>query len=420
MKCAETALHRLLVSVRTQKHLLDIPDRVLRRLELLFPANVEEQQAALYWMGEQGDEDDAALLTFIPAANILCSPSLYESTQEKLLDRIGPAKPEVQEANLGEYLVRVAAEILPQIRDGLRGMLDTSQVGRSQWLDSDTTPLTALQQEAEVASRELQYLFPASVQDYEATLRWFKESGRGTELGLLFAVPPPGGTSDEIKWLHQAAQDDIIDRLIESEAPSADQDSAFRNLVLFGIALRPILGPRGSVTIGADRRISAHSATHILEAMALPDIDRNNLVMVLGEWGGKEDAEALGARLSEMLPTDEVENDYQIYLASALSNLGGPDAVEGLLRAAEAGSERVRMVALSGLGSLATAGAVALTEYSEPVTIVSEEMREAYMEIAKRLAALTSAPTTPAHVRHKADELLETLQLSLNSAPVSA
>ncbi|HKG15720.1 MAG TPA: hypothetical protein VKB12_20535, partial [Pyrinomonadaceae bacterium] len=114
------------------------------------------------------------------------------------------------------------------------------------------------------------------------------------------------------------------------------------------------------------------------------------------------------------------DEDYQVNLVSALANIGGPDAVEGLLRAAEGGSERVRLVALSGLEALATAGAVAVIEYPEPASIESDEMHEAYVGLAEQLRALVYAQGTPPYVRHKAAELLETVMLSLNSARIPA
>lgn len=411
---AEASFRRLSVPVRTQKHLLSVPDRVLRRLELLFPADAQEQQGALYWMGEEGDEDDAALLACIPAASILCPLSVYASERQKLFSRVGHTNSALQEPSLSEYLKKVAAVILPGIGGPLRDLLDSSQVGRSQWLDRDTAPLISLQQEAETASRRLQYLFPASVQDYEATLRWFIESGSVTELGLLFAVPPPTGVSNEIERIHQLAQDRILDRLVNSTAPNS-QESKLDNLVSFGIALRSTLGPRGSVTGSAARRISIESATKLCESIAIPSVHRNDLVLVLGEWGGDQDTVFLdGALRSEMAAG--VDDDYQVYLVSALSNIGGPDAIEVLLRAAEEGSKQVRLVALSGLESLATVGAIALTEYSEPATINSEQMREAYLDLAERLRGLTGESNTPPYVRHKASELLDTILISLNPA----
>jgi hypothetical protein len=184
------------------------------------------------------------------------------------------------------------------------------------------------------------------------------------------------------------------------------------------IRARNTLGPRGTILAAADADdADQNRITELLTALANPiNVERKEVALTLGEIGGDEVAAFLADALRSEIKEGSEDEDYQVYLASALSNLGGPDAVEGLLRASEEGSARVRLAALSGLDSLATGGAVALTEYPEPVTIESEEMRSVYIGLAERLSALTAAPATPAYVRHKAAELLDTIRISLTSA----
>lgn len=185
---------------------------------------------------------------------------------------------------------------------------------------------------------------------------------------------------------------------------------------------RQTLGPRGTVTDPAEAPGGAKDIVpKLLAALANPvDVERKEAALTLGEIGGGEVAIFLADALRSEVEEGSAAEDYQMYLASALSNLGGPDAIEGLLRAAEKGSERVCLAALSGLESLATAGAVALTEYPEPVAIEGEEMKEAYLRLAKRLSDLNAAATTPDYVRLRARELLDTIQLSLNSTHFSS
>ena len=407
MKLAGTALQQVLVSARTQKLLVDIPTRVLRRLEFLFPRTVAEQQAALYWMGNQGDEDDAVLLATIPSSHIICSPALFESARESLFERVGHPKIESERMSVNEYLITVTKELLPGLLDSLSSLVDTTQVQEASPA-ADVQSLTKLGSVADLVLRDLQYLFPTSDREYQATLLALKELGTWTELALLFAVTPDIENSNELKSLHQAAQDDIIDRLLEST-----DSSGFHQLAIFGVTIRPILGYRGSVTTAAERRISKQSANHLLEAIPAFELHRNNLALVLGEWGGEEEAKALIVRLETLL-AEASSVDFQVHLVSAISNIGGSDVVNALLKATETGAESVRLAALSGLENLGTAGTETLTEPPAPA-IISIDMKPSYEAMVQRLGAITREPNTPPYVIYKAGELLDSLRASLRS-----
>jgi hypothetical protein len=202
---------------------------------------------------------------------------------------------------------------------------------------------------------------------------------------------------------------------------SGGSDDRLRSLRKEFIRSRSTLGPRGTILDSAEVHPEGNDIiTELLTALANPiDVDRKEVALTLGEIGGGEVAILLADALRVEIEGSSIDENYQVYLASALSNLGGPDAVEGLLRASEEGSERVRLAALSGLESLATAGAVALTEYPEPAIINSVEMRNVYVKLAERLSTLIAASTTPDYVSHKAEELLDTIQISLNAAQFS-
>jgi|GEM_PF-3923565 len=188
------------------------------------------------------------------------------------------------------------------------------------------------------------------------------------------------------------------------------------------IAERSVLGPRGSIQNAAEiRPEAAELATELLEVLANPEgVDRNEVALTLGEVGGPEVALMLADALRAELEENGTDEDYQAYLASALGKLGGPDAIDALLRAAKTGSETVRLSALSGLESLTTDGYVALTEYPEVVTIESAEIREAYFYLAEQLAEVISASEGLPYVRHKAEDLLDNVRTSLEAAPVMA
>lgn len=197
---------------------------------------------------------------------------------------------------------------------------------------------------------------------------------------------------------------------------------ALRTIREESISERGVLGPRGTILEPAE--VDAKRGGHVPELLAAlvsqAGDDRNEAALTLGEIGDKDVAAFLAAALRSELESNAADEDYQVNLASALANIGGPDAVEGLLHAAKGGSERVRLIALSGLEALATAGAVSVIEYPEPTVIESEEMHDAYIRLAEKLRALASARGTPPYVRHKAVELLETVMLSLNSARLPA
>lgn len=188
------------------------------------------------------------------------------------------------------------------------------------------------------------------------------------------------------------------------------------------MAERAVLGPRGSILKAAEIRPEAGDLpTELLTVLADPDgVDRREVVLTLGEIGGPEDALMLADALRAELEENGTDERYQSYLATALGKLGGPDAVDALLRAAKNGSETVRLNALSALESLATGGYVALTEYPESVTIETAEMREAYLYLAEQLSEVISAAEDLPYVRRKAEDLLENVQTSLESVPVMA
>src|SRR5881394_1005917 len=153
------------------------------------------------------------------------------------------------------------------------------------------------------------------------------------------------------------------------------------------ISERAVLGPRGSILAAAGNRPEgAELATELLEVLANPEgVDRREVALTLGEVGGSEVALKLADALRAELEENGEDKGYQAYLATALGKLGGPHAMDALLRAAKIGSETVRLSALSALESLATGGYVALTEYPESVTIESPEMSEAYLYLADQL-----------------------------------
>ncbi|MBC8031916.1 MAG: hypothetical protein H7Z16_17670 [Pyrinomonadaceae bacterium] len=184
---------------------------------------------------------------------------------------------------------------------------------------------------------------------------------------------------------------------------------------------RSPLGPRGSFVDSAHVREGQEKlVSELLTALARAEGDRKEVALTLSEIGGEEVTVFLADALRSEIEEDSPDEEYPIYLASALSNLGGADAVEGLLRAADEGAERVRLAALSGLESLATAGSTALLESPEPATIEGEEMRTAFVNLAERLSALIFASETPTYVRHKASELLDAVRISLRTIPVHA
>lgn len=189
------------------------------------------------------------------------------------------------------------------------------------------------------------------------------------------------------------------------------------------IGKRSSLGPRGTMLEASEA--SDGYAAKIPELLAVmassPPEDRNEAAVTLGEIGGEDVAIFLADALQAQLERDGYDDeDYQVYLVSALSNLGGPKAIEGLLQATEKGSERVRLAALSSLEFLATAGSIALTEAPEPAVIENAKMRDAYINLTERLTRLISSGSTPPYVRYKAGELLDTLETSLEHARVPA
>jgi hypothetical protein len=204
------------------------------------------------------------------------------------------------------------------------------------------------------------------------------------------------------------------------------EGATLRNLREEIVGSRKVLGPRGTILepAAAEEGHESLIPTLLAALVSSGDADRNEVALTLGEIGGEVVATFLADALRSELTAaaragvagGAFEEEYLVNLVSALANIGGPDAVQGLLRAAEEGSERVRLVALSGLEALATAGSVALIESPEPVRIDSEEKYQAYLRLAERLRGLTSARVTPAYVRHKARGLLETVMVSLNSA----
>lgn len=189
-----------------------------------------------------------------------------------------------------------------------------------------------------------------------------------------------------------------------------------RSLFKEFISQRSPLGPRGTLLQSAEvNREHEGLVSELLGALSRAEGDRKEIALTLSEIGGEEAALRLTDALRSEIEEHSDDEDYQVYLTSSLSNLGGSAATEELIRTLESGSGRVRLAALSGLESLATAGSIALTEYPEPATIESAEMRDAYLKLAERLHGVIGTSTVPPFVRHKADELLDTIRISLNS-----
>lgn len=267
----------------------------------------------------------------------------------------------------------------------------------------------------------------AYVEEVQAAIRYVVEQEQLRSSPLVYEALVQQalyGIDQDVRrlaWHHickMVAQDrQALEAAINTPPMNRWEVKELRRLREESLSARSTLGPRGSLLTPAEPAAGmAEQTSNLLRALASPaTVERNEIALTLGEFGDGEVAKFLADALRSEIDAGGADEDYQVYLASALSNIGGPDAVEGLLRAVETGAQRVRLVALSGLESLATAGAVALTEYPEPVTIESEEMRNACHNLADRLGTLIDVPNTPSYVRHKAGELLDTILISLNS-----
>jgi hypothetical protein len=263
----------------------------------------------------------------------------------------------------------------------------------------------------------------------DASIRFVVEAERLISSPLVYNVlvnHAVNGIDSDVRrlaWLHickkRAENRPALSTSTARVAPAPVWDVArLRRLREDSLRNRGALGPRGNMIESAESSsMSSDLIPELLKALASPTtVERNEIALTLGAIGGEEEGVFLADALRSEIDAGGDDQDYQVYLASALSNIGGPHAVEDLLRAAEKGSERVRLVALSGLESLATDGGVALTEYAEPITIDSQEMKDAYLKLAERLRGLAGASITPVYVRRKAVELLDTILISLKSA----
>jgi hypothetical protein len=191
-----------------------------------------------------------------------------------------------------------------------------------------------------------------------------------------------------------------------------------RRLRKESIMRRGVFAPRGSLWQNAELEQPALIADLAGGVDRSSAEQRSEIALSFGQWGGPQEAQWLCQELvRELAGRDE---SYQIDLVSALSNVGGPTAVEGLLHAADTGSERVRTSALVGLESLASDGAVSLMDSPEPVTITSKLQEEAFRQVAARLKRLTEAQEAPEYARHKAKGVLELVNAALGVLPIGS
>lgn len=260
--------------------------------------------------------------------------------------------------------------------------------------------------------------------ELDASIRWVVErenlmSSPSIRAGLIhWAITYRDFGVRRLAWLHICRQ--LALSRPPSEAGGSGSQGQFgsdelKRLRKEFMARREVLGPRGTLLTTA--KIAAGAAgiiPHLLAALANPhDVDRNELVLTLGEIGGEDVATFLADSLRIEIEERGADKNYQEYLAAALARLGGPQALDALLRVAERAEDEVRLSALSAIESLATGGAIALTEYAEPAILDSDRMRDVYVELAQRLRELLSAGQIAPYVRNKVEELLENVEASL-------
>jgi len=192
--------------------------------------------------------------------------------------------------------------------------------------------------------------------------------------------------------------------------PLLEQEGILNKVLLrirdISLLSRPA-GPRGNVAAAAQ---VAADKTELLEYLVnkfrQSEGALGGIALLLGEWGGANEAQIIGERL---LQSHHGDVAFGRDLISALATIGGADAIDALLQVAEIGSDKLRSAALSGLEYLSSGGSKTLTEMPEIPSLSTPEILQAYRNLAERLDRLCRSNQVDEYTRFKTEQLLRSI-----------
>lgn len=224
----------------------------------------------------------------------------------------------------------------------------------------------------EALSYRRQLLCPESEGDVFEALWWLAERGEASDLVAVREFRESGSPqSENVRQVADLTETKMLERIVRS-----------------GLSTRGSLRPRGGVQEGAVSRGDQEMRLELLERTRSANKSiASQAILALGEWGGGEDAAAVGAILEH-----GGDEEIQLYCITSLGILGGPDAVRSLSWAIANGSEAVRRAAVRAIEDLISGGSFEDTERPPHAEVfhaaaMDEQLKTILIRALRELAA---------------------------------
>lgn len=217
---------------------------------------------------------------------------------------------------------------------------------------------------AEAMVRRSELVRPRDEADCRRALYWANARGEEEDLVLVEELersrPFLSGDLDSlIERVKTSISSRLEARKLLEELFNSGAIAVADDIVRLGVSVRGTGAPRGKLTRSAEQPTwwqDEQRANAVASLMSPNDELRRQVALVLGEWGGEEEAVALAEAMTrEGWRTPEGEQ-FALYCIAGLKNIGGDPAVGALCNALVKGTVVIQLTALNAIEDLATGG----------------------------------------------------------------
>jgi hypothetical protein len=330
-----------------------------RTVELFHPVDEDQYLSALRWFVECGEERDVAL---IEEAGRM---GKYHSEEATALVREAPSRiraresrdPSRRSTNSDEGTLGPFA----QVADEAAALVNSVREMRPKQLH----PASSIPA-GDVMTRRVELVKPQSEAQFRQALWWASACGDALDLAMIEALEGSrkyrGEELDELveqakrRISRRLQARDLLAQLLTARANEkfgiADQ------ILRFGISSRGTGAPRGNLLHSAETRVPSDDldgVAALMEKSVDPEF-RQQVALVLGEWGGEHEAQKLVEAVQREGWQTPDQEQFALHCVSALKSIGGRGALQALCDLLRNGSVPIQLSTLNAIEELATGG----------------------------------------------------------------
>lgn len=330
-----------------------------RTVELFHPVDEDQYLSALRWFVECGEEKD---ITLIEEAGRM---GKYHSEEATALVREAPSRIRARESRGSSRRSTKSDETtfgpFAQVADEAAVLVKSIRERRPEQLHpTSSIPM------GDVMARRVELVEPQNEAQFRQALWWASACGDALDVELIEALEGSRKyRGEELDELVEQAKRKITRRLQARDllaqllTASADENFGIADQILrFGISSRGTGAPRGNLLRAAETRVHSNDLDGVA-ALIEKSVDselRQQVALVLGEWGGEREAQKLVEALQREGWQTPVQEQFALHCISALKSIGGRVALQALCDLLRNGSVPIQLSTLNAIEELATGG----------------------------------------------------------------